>query len=143
MLLVVAVAACADVHGGAVELSWKLRPESGSVDLFVDCDTGALGTNPVTRMRLDWTDGSDVGFETWSCTDYHGVTGFELATGTALLSVRPECGSGSATIGTYIAPAPEERSVNVGDTVNLGAIEVFVEISNCGSASNQQECICD
>lgn len=145
-LALAAIAACEDVHGGAVELEWTLRPESGdSIDLFVGCDTGAFGSDgktplpPVTRMRLDWTDGETSGSASWSCTDYHGVTNFEVPVGTAQLTVTPECGSGVPALpGTYIAPAPESRAVTLGDTVDLGAIEVFVEISSCG----QQPCIC-
>jgi hypothetical protein len=39
------------------------------------------------------------------------------------------------------------RAVTVGNTVDLGAIEVFVEISNCDSGSgsgsgSSQPCIC-
>ena len=143
ILPLVAICACADVHGGAVELSWTLRPESGSTTLFVDCDTGVVGANPVTRMRLDWQVGDELGSASWSCTDYHGVTGFDLPTGMALLSVSPECAAGDAAPSTYIAPAPEERDVVVGGTVNLGAIEIFVEVSSCGSGSGQQACICD
>jgi hypothetical protein len=143
MLVLALVVGCTDIHGGAVELSWTLRPESGdSVDLFVNCDTGVIGANPVERMRLDWSVGSAFGEASWSCTDYHGVTGFELPAGSALLSVTPECASGDAAPATYTAPTPEERDVTVGNTVNLGAIEVFVEITQCGSGSDQQACIC-
>ena len=142
MLLVLALAACTDVRGGAVELSWTLRPQSGDdIDLFVMCDTGVVGANPVTGMRLDWSVGSAVGSQSWACTDYHGVTSFEVPAGSALLSVTPECASGDAAPITYTAPTPQERDVSVGDTVDLGAIEVFVEITDCiGSA--QQACIC-
>jgi hypothetical protein len=142
MLVFALVVGCTDVHGGAVELSWTLRPESGdSVDLFVNCDTGVEGANPVQRMRLNWQVGSNAGSDSWACTDYHGVTSFEVPAGSALLSVTPECTSGDAAPITYTAPTPQERDVNVGDTVDLGAIEVFVEITDCiGSA--QQACIC-
>src|ERR1700759_4155702 len=37
--LCLAVHGCDSVHGGAVELSWKLRPaSSGQLEKFVDCD---------------------------------------------------------------------------------------------------------
>ena len=134
--------ACSDVQGGAVELSWTLRPESGdSVDLFVNCDTGVEGANPVARMRLDWQVGSDFGSASWACTDYHGVTSFDVPAGSALLSVTPECASGDAAPITYTAPTPEERDTSLGQTVDLGAIEVFVEITDC-TGSGQQPCIC-
>src|SRR4051812_36171508 len=78
LLLCLAVNGCNTVDGGAVELSWKLRPASGSTDIFVNCDTGVVGAQPVTRVRLDWQVGNTTGVATWSCTDYHGVTGFDL-----------------------------------------------------------------
>jgi hypothetical protein len=150
MLLLALAVGCTDVHGGAVELSWTLRPESGdSVDLFVNCDTGVAGANPVDRMRLDWVVGSNTGSDSWACTDYHGVTGFEVPAGSALLTITPVCGSGDAPPITYTAPTPQERDVSVGNTVDLGAIEVFVEITQCftgsgsdGGSGSGQQCIC-
>jgi hypothetical protein len=124
---------CTDVSGGAVELSWKLRPASGSTSVFVDCDVG-----PVTRMRLDWEVGQVTGFATWPCTDYHGVTGFDLPPGSALLSVSPLCYAAAADTKTYTAPAPEQRTVIIGNTVSLGAVEVVVEVAQC----TDQPCIC-
>jgi hypothetical protein len=130
---------CVDVDGGAVELSWKLRPASSSLpDKFVDCESGLDGTGVVTRIRLDWQVRDRFGFEAWRCGDSHGVTGFDLPEGEALLSVTPECADGPADPATYIVPAPERRQVILGDTVSLGAIEVVVQVSYCG----QQPCIC-
>ena len=135
-----AAAGCIDVDGGAVELSWKLRPASSSLpDKFVSCDSGLDGTGKVTRIRLDWRVRDRVGFESWRCDDNRGVTGFDLPEGEALLSVTPECEDGPADPASYIAPAPEQRQVNLGDTVSLGAVEVVVSVSYCG----QQPCICD
>ena len=138
LALCLAVNGCTDVNGGAVELSWKLRPASGSTDIFVDCDSMIMGTQPVTQIRLDWQVGAETGFASWTCTDYHGVTGFDLPKGTALLSVRPVCAAGDALTSTYIAPAPEQRAVIVGNTISLGAVELIVEASSCG----EQPCIC-
>ncbi|MDX2088384.1 MAG: hypothetical protein SFX73_11065 [Kofleriaceae bacterium] len=140
-LLALLLASCIDVDGGAVELSWKLRPSSSSLpDKFVDCDSRSRfpETGPVTRIRLDWEVGDRVGFESWRCDDNHGVTGFDLPEGPALLWVTPECLDGAADPRTYIAPAPEARRVILGDTVSLGAVEVVVNVSYCG----QQPCIC-
>lgn len=136
---VLVLSGCIEVNGGAVELSWKLRPASSSLsDKFVDCDSGRDGTGPVTRIRLDWdVEGRD-GFESWRCDDNHGVTGFDLPPGKALLWVTPECDGRLADPSTYIAPAPEQRQVILGDTVSLGAVEVVVQVSYCG----QQPCIC-
>ena len=136
---------CTTVDGGAVELSWKLRPASGSTAIFVDCDSRFAGTNPVTRIRLDWQVGETTGFASWRCTDYHGVTGFDLPVGTASLSVTPECATGAAAPYTYTAPAPEQRPVIVGNTVSLGAVELVVEVGTDSNGANRctgQPCIC-
>lgn len=140
VLPLLASAACTQVDGGAVELSWKLRPASSSLpDKFVDCVPGLDGTNPVTRIRLDWEVlGRSSGFASWRCDDNHGVTGFDLPEGDALLSVTPECAEGAADPATYTAPAPEQRHVILGDTVSLGAVELVLQVSYCG----QQPCIC-
>ncbi|MDB4960601.1 MAG: hypothetical protein JWP01_600 [Myxococcales bacterium] len=133
---------CDPVNGGAVELSWKLRPASSSLpDKFVECDSLQDDTGPVTRIQLDWAmqDGSGrVGSASWRCDDNHGVTGFELPEGEALLSVTPICADGPASLDTYTAPAPEKRNVIPGDTVSLGAVELVLQVSYCG----QQPCIC-
>ena len=131
---------CTQVDGGAVELSWKLRPASSSLpDKFVGCTSGQAGTGPVTRIRLDWeVVGKSSGFASWRCDDNHGVTGFDLPEGDALLSVTPECVEGPANPAAFVAPPPEQRNVILGDTVSLGAVELVVEVSYCG----QQPCIC-
>lgn len=136
---------CEDVNGGAVELSWKLRPSSSALeDKFVGCDPKRDGTNPVIKMRLDWEvrDDTDVwtGFRAWDCDDNHGVTGFELPAGEALLTVTPVCQDGAAAVrSSYIAPAAEQRRVIVGDTVSLGAVEIIVVVTDCPT----QPCICE
>lgn len=122
-----------------MELSWKLRPASSSLDdKFVDCDSGKPGTSPVTGIRLDWKVGEQQGFAHWVCTDNHGTTGFDLPPGDALLSVTPECEHGPAVAASYIAPAAEQRRVIVGDTVSLGAVEIVVVVTSC----DDQPCIC-
>lgn len=140
ILLTALAAGCVPVEGGAVELSWKLRPASSELpDKFVDCNSGLPGTNPVTRIRLSWDVAGQEGSESWRCDDNHGVTGFDLPEGSALLWIAPECAAGPASPLTYTAPAPEQRRVISGDTVSLGAVEVVLRVSYCG----QQPCICE
>jgi hypothetical protein len=148
---VVAGALCLLVHGcdtstgGAVELSWKLRPASSSLaDKFVDCEpgqdemtVGGTSRGTVQWIRLNWqvTDNSQLiasDHSEWRCDYSHGVTRFELPAGTAELSVVPECASNQpADPDTYIAPAPVQRVVIRGDTVSLGAVELVVSVSSC------------
>jgi hypothetical protein len=127
---------CDDVRGGAVELSWKLRPASSNeTDKFVEC-----GDARVTSIRLEWNVEGTLGFQQFDCDDEYGVTKFDLPAGTALLTVAPGCGElGELALGgTYIAPPPEQRSVIVGDIVSLGAVELVVRVDSCGV----QPCIC-
>ena len=138
-LVIAFASACVPVDGGAVELSWKLRPASSDLpDKFVNCTSGLDGTNPVTRIRLNWDVEGQLGSASWRCDDNHGVTGFDLPEGDALLSVTPECVEGPANPAAFVAPPPEQRNVILGDTVSLGAVELVVEVSYCG----QQPCIC-
>jgi hypothetical protein len=147
---------CNTVDGGAVELSWKLRPSSSDGDKkFVDCTPptpqrepdGGLPPhpNPITKMRLFWSvrmaDGSEQsGTDEWSCNDSHGVTGFDLPPGQALLAVKPLCANDvEAFPGSYITPAAQERRVTKGDTVSLGAVQLVVIVDYCPD----QPCICE
>jgi hypothetical protein len=147
---------CEAGSGGAVELSWKLRPDSSAIeDKFVDCDPDTSTPDykdrgAVTRIRLLWTvvddhgvpvpDGTDS--TSWNCNDNHGVTKFSLPEGTASLTLVPDCTSGGmvcdADPATYITPAPVERQVMSGDTISLGAVELIVTSTAC----DVHRCIC-
>jgi len=134
-------AACTSVHGGAVELSWRLRASSGSTQSFLDCDSTPA---PVTAIRISWQiedPAEDTGHSDFTCSHGQGVTGFELPPGEALLSVVPLCGAADAEANplSYIAPAPEERTVIAGNTITLGAIELILVVDNC----LEQPCICE
>jgi len=133
-------AACTDVSGGAVELSWRLRPTSGAgtSQPFIDCNSGFPLTGPVTSIRLDWDVAGTQAFAVFDCNAGNGVTRFDLPPGQALLSVSPICAGGPAAPDTYTAPAPEQRAVNVGDTVSLGAVELILQVTSC----DLQPCIC-
>ncbi len=143
-----ALAACADVNGGAVELSWKLRPASSALeDKFVNCRSDEDGAGTVTAIRLDWTvdvlvNGAveqQIDSEEWPCGDSHGVTGFVLPEGSGLFSITPLCEFGVASPESFVSPAVEQRRVIVGNTVSLGALELIVQVSNC----DIQPCICE
>jgi hypothetical protein len=146
---------CESVNGGAVELSWKLRPASSPLeDKFVGCDPGVDEDRmrSVAGIRLEWEvrvqAEVQTGAKDWDCKDNHGVTGFDLPEGDALLTVKPLCRQGGAEPtsyieadpASYIAPAAEQRRVIVGDTITLGAIELVVVVTTCDA---MQPCICD
>jgi hypothetical protein len=142
-MLCLGVHGCTDVTGGAVELSWKLRASTGSEHTFLNCSIRLEPTNQlvdVAQIQLDWTHDGKTGSRSWACDDDHGVTGFELPAGQALLHVSPICRNGNiALASTFTAPAPEQRDVIVGNTVNLGGIELLLEVSSC----DLQDCICE
>jgi hypothetical protein len=141
-VLVGNAAACTNVSGGAVELSWKLRPASSDLtDKFVACNSGKEGAGTVTAIRLDWDVGGTRNSTQWPCDNNYGVTGFDLPPGTAVLSVVPICETDAASPDTYITPPPTERTVILGDTVSLGAVELVVVVSNCVGPMHQH-CIC-
>ncbi len=138
LALCLAVHGCADVEGGAVELSWKLRAATGSEHTFLDCSVDVTGAGRVAFIRLDWEVDGVADFRRWPCGDDHGVTGFELPEGRALLRVSPVCADKDAAPETYIAPAAEQRTVIAGNTVSLGGVELLLEVSSCDA----QPCIC-
>ena len=146
--LCLSVHGCENVNGGAVELSWKLRPASSALEeKFVGCAPKRNvedRTGEVLGMRLDWEVRAQAGVHTgsdwWPCNHNHGVTGFDLPEGDAFLTVTPLCAEGAANPVSYIAPAAEQRRVIVGDTISLGAVEIVVKVTDCDSA---QPCTCD
>ena len=145
---------CTDVKGGAVELSWKLRAAAGATEAFVSCNSvGELLDSQghlfedglLTRIRLHWQPATgDASSADFQCSASHGVTTFVVPPGDNLLWVRPVCGTGAASFepddndGTYVAPAPAQRTVIAGDTVSLGAVELVLQVSKC----TQQACVC-
>lgn len=167
-LRVALVTACLPVHGcdmgsgGAVELSWKLRPaSSGFAEKFVECDSMLKGTGRVAKIQLSWTDSSgscdppEKCTKTWDCDASHGATGFDLPEGSAELRIVPLCAPVLGTPelwlpdpATYIAPAAVQRDVVAGQTVSLGAVELVVSVSSCATAdegdrnAGTSACIC-
>lgn len=148
------VHACDLGSGGAVELSWSLRPASGpGSDKFVGCEARDSQNNvirEITRVRLHWKVGGMTCSHAWSCDANHGATRFEVPTGMAAdLTLTLECGEPNpgpdecaddqpACPATYIAPAIVQRDAIRGEVVTLGAVEIVVS----GAACPQEPCTC-
>lgn len=140
-LIISVLAGCTVVDDGAVELSWTFRPASSSLpDKFVGCNANnEPGTNPVAAIELDWDIEGHEGSAQWPCESSTGATKFELPPGQAVLTVTPICTGGIPTDPiSFVAPAPYQRDVSRGDTVNLGAVEIVLQVSSC----LEQACIC-
>ena len=147
LALCLAVYGCTGgADGGAIELSWKLRPASGAtsssnVPPFLDCSTdGTDGTKlagTIDSIQLDWQTSTKAGHDDFRCTDGHGVTHFEVPPGPVTISVEPVCGL-SVNPRSYEAPAPAQRTSLAGDVIDLGAVEIIVQVTNCSN----QPCIC-
>lgn len=139
LALCLAVHGCSTATGGAVELSWKLKAASSSPMDFIDCpDPNAVGWAAPTQIQLNWQSGATAGSASWTCSLAHGVTGFELQPGEALLWVIPICENGPANIETYTAPAKVQRTVIAGETIDLNAVEIIIQVTAC----DHQPCIC-
>jgi hypothetical protein len=149
------VHACDTGRGGAVELSWKLRPMSSATDQpFVpSCHPDQRDGWDVDRIQLTWARSSDGACvsppcsQDWDCDANHGATGFELPEGTVNLLVTPLCSDGNPPApDTYIAPAIVQREVIRGQTVSLGAVQLVVATMKCSTAvganNGSQACIC-
>jgi hypothetical protein len=128
--------ACADVSGGAVELSWLLRPSDGNESAC--SEQSCCQTSRVAQIRLNWSVDGNTGSDAWQCDDNRAVTKFELPPGDAILWVVPECAGGPAETDTYEAPAPVVRTLVAGEVVSLNAVVVQVQVSACA----EQRCIC-
>lgn len=126
------LAACVDVNGGAVELSWSLRTLAG--DSVESCSAASI-----EAVRLCWQplgDGGGEGgarcrserFRSFPCEDESGATRFELPPGPTSLWIEPVCDDGlPAALGTYQVPPPIVRTVSTGDVVTLSSLLIAVD----------------
>lgn len=133
LTVLLATAACTDVNGGAVEVSWDLR-EIGGADL--DCEDAR-----VARIRLWWEDAlGSVRYDEFECRDDRGVTRFQLEPGDAALWLSPVCEDGTeAAVTSYRAPAPIVRAITVGDVITLDTQVIEVRRVAC---TDEEPCTC-
>jgi hypothetical protein len=128
-LLSCSLQGCTQVSGGAVELSWSLFDYDGNK---IGCVQNAGSrTLTIDKIRLWWQVDAQRNSTDWDCTKYHGVTAFDIPAGDALLWVEPQCPSGTPVVpASFMAPAPLQRTIAVGDVVELHAVEIDVDTSS-------------
>jgi hypothetical protein len=122
--MLLAMPACTsarDGSGGSVELSWRLRDQTGT--LLTSCSQAN-----VSAIRLSWDVGGITNSESWPCDDNHAITRFVIPEGLATLTISPDCASGPAAPATYTAPSPLVRNVQQGGVVELGAVVLLLQI---------------
>lgn len=137
-----ALPACVQVDGGAVELSWSLRDFEGARN---DCaqagiaeirvcwaplaDGGATGPPECTIQRTDA--GLREFFRSFDCAEKRGVTRFEVPPGPNAFFVQPICVGGGEPTGPYQVPSPIVRTVATGEVVTLNQVLIIAANERC------------
>lgn len=116
--------------GGAIELSWVLRNQRGTL---IDCAAAN-----VTNITLHWKVADEAASATWDCDDRHGLTRFVVPPGDVSLFVTAGCADAPADPSTYYAPATLVRTVTEGQVVALGAVVFVLQNESC----ELQACTC-
>lgn len=125
-----AVHGCADVNGGAVEVSWDLRRDDGA-DL--DCEDAN-----VKQIQLYWSAAGEARHNAFPCEDARGVTGFQIEAGEVELWLQPVCAGGDAIAG-FRAPPPIVRTITEGEVITLTTQIIDVKVTGC---TDQEPCVC-
>ena len=141
LALSAACAACIEIDGGAVELSWSLRSFDGE---RVDSCTDAR----VDQVRVCWqsvegdtSTGICEGSQSFPCGEENGVSGFEIVPGRAAFWVEPICFDASpADIGSYQVPPPIVRTVEDGKIVTLNSL--LIVVTPFGAGCPDAGCTC-
>ena len=118
-------AACVDVNGGAVELSWDIRETSGD-----SCDCDEAGIDTVQLVCADITDPTipctrASVLRPWPCTDGTGATRFEIPEGDWQLFIDVTCRPGASCLPRV--PDPIVRTIESGRVAELNALLILVD----------------
>lgn len=127
LALTPAAAACIEIDGGAVELSWSLRSFEG--DQVESCPEARID-----EVRVCWqsiSEGTSTGVcegsQSFPCGEENGVSGFEIDPGSTAFWIEPICIDGSpAEPGSYQVPPPIVRTVEDGNIVTLNSLLIVV-----------------
>jgi hypothetical protein len=126
---------CVDIRGGAVELSWIVRTQSGAAlgdgSTIDGCRLAAIAQ---VRLRLEPLDGAPAACGaptggggdscTFECARGGGATHFSIPQGTYRVSVEARCSDGSAA--TTAPPPSVVRRVVDGEITSLEVFEIAV-----------------
>ena len=115
LLVLGCLAACVDINGGAVELRWEIRKTDGRKS---DCSE-----TQVSQVRLCATPVGSTGSavcDEWTCSDYQGSTGFDIAPGRYALAITPVCSDGSKPSASV--PEPVVRDISNGNVAELNTL---------------------
>ena len=134
MITAVTLAACVDVSGGAVELSWSLRTTDG---VRRGCDPSWLLDTARIRLVCQTTDpmpaACDLGpggaFPDWECLSYAGSTAFNIPEGTYQFQIEVICADANPAPADVTVPAPIVRDIFVGEIAQLNALLIEVPIA--------------
>jgi hypothetical protein len=123
-LVLVSYAACVDVNGGAVELSWAIKKADGQP--VNDCDAARISRVTLHAVPVAPTTGSELA-DSWSCDAFHGTTLFNIPAGQYALSITLCDGTGLTQTGRV--PAPIVRDITKGDVVELDALLIVTNVN--------------
>lgn len=121
-------AACVDVNGGAVELSWSIRSADGQA---LTCDSSEIARVRLTAASVDET-GERV-FDDWPCDPPHGTTLFNIREGRYSLTIEPLCADRSIADATV--PPPIVRDIVEGEVAQLNALLIVVQPQTVGESA--------
>jgi hypothetical protein len=118
--------ACVDVNGGAVELSWSIRTDTG---METNCENAGITQVALCVRQCDMsacTGPTICPAATWECDRLRGATLFDIAPGRTELTIRADCRAGTANV---VLPPPLVRDIVFGDVTQLNALLITVPSS--------------
>ncbi len=116
------VCACVDINGGAVELSWSLRTDTG---MERTCAQTAIVQVSLCMRDCDTPpcDGVQTCPTAFECDRLRGATQFDIPPGRKEITIRPDCARGPARV---VVPPPLVRDIVKGDVTELNALLITV-----------------
>jgi hypothetical protein len=153
-LLLLAIAGCVPIDGGAVEASWDLHDQDGRG--IADCSCTCPEIAKVRFSVVPSVGGADLcagkAACQFPCRDKHGATPFDIAPGDYDLSLVPVGADGQDLTGPFAQDgggtclaqsgvAPTLRTVGKGQLTQLNAVVIIAECAPiCGGSDSTKVC---